>query len=100
MSIKNTHIEQLTIKKSNNRLISCEDLDLFKKYLSDQPQNFSCDDDVDAAVAKTIKKRIKRNKIGLVNTGGETNVVCRLKKETGDFEEAGEIGNPGTKVGT
>ena len=72
MSSTNTHKEQFylklkTIKKSNNRLISREHLELVKKYLSDQPQNISCDDDVDDAVAKRIKNRIKRNKFTLVN---------------------------------
>ena len=60
MSSTNTHKEQFysklkTIKKSNNRLISREHLELVKKYFSDQPQNISCDDDVDDAVAKRIK---------------------------------------------
>ena len=65
MSSTNTHKEQFcsklkAIKKSNNRLISCEHLELVKKYLSDQhQQNFSCDDNMDDAVAKRIKKRIK-----------------------------------------
>ena len=71
------------MKRSNNRLISREHLELVKKYLSDQhQQNPNCDDDVDDAVAKRIKKRIKRNKFALVNIGAETNVVCTLKKET------------------
>ena len=71
-----------------------------KRYLSDQhQQNFNCDDDVDDAVAKRIKKRIKRNKFTLVNMGAETNVVCTLKKEAGYSEEAKEIGNSGNKVG-
>ena len=48
-----------TIKRSNNRLTS-------REHLSDQhQQNFSCDDDVDAVVAKRIKERIKRNKFML-----------------------------------
>ena len=55
---------------------------------------------MDDAVAKRIKKRIKRNKFTLVNMGAETNVVCTLKKETGGSEEAGEIGISGNKVGT
>ena len=102
MSSTNTHKEQFyskvkTIKQSNNRLISREHLELVRKYLSDQhQQNFSCHD-MDDAVAKRIKKRIKRNKFTLVN---ETNVVCTLNKETGDSGEAGEIGNSGNKVGT
>ena len=105
MSSTNTHKEQFysklkTIKKSNSRLISREHLELLKKYLSDQHrQNFNCDDDVDDAVAKRIKKRIKRNKFTLVNMGAETNVVCTLKKETGDCEEGKEMGNSGNKVG-
>ena len=82
MSSRNTHKEQFysklkAIKKSNNRLISREHLELVKKYLSDQhQQNFSCDDNVDDAVAKRIKKRIKRNQSMLVNMGAEANVVC------------------------
>ena len=67
--------------------------------MSDQPQNISCDDDVDDAVTKRIKKRIERNKFTLVNMGAETNVVCTLKKEAGDSDEPGEIGNSGNKVG-
>ena len=72
-----------------------------KKYLSDQhQQNIGCgDDDVDDAVAKRVKKRIKRNKFTLVDMGAKINVVCILKKEAGDSEEAGEIGNSGNKVG-
>ena len=54
---------------------------------------------MDDAVAKKIKKRIKRNKVTLVNMGAETDVVCTLKKEAGDSEEAKEIGNSGSKVG-
>ena len=54
---------------------------------------------MDDAVAKRIKKRIKRNKFTLVNMGAETNVVCTLKKEAGDSEEAKEVGNSGSKVG-
>ena len=51
--------------------------------MSDQhQQNFNCDHDMDDAVAKRIKKRIKRNKFTLVNMGAETN-VCTLKKEAG-----------------
>ena len=46
-----------------------------------------------------LKKRIKRNKFTLVNMGLKTNVVCTLKKEAGDSEEPGEIGNSGNKVG-
>ena len=65
-----------------------------KKYLSDQLQN-SCDDDVDDAVAKRIKKRMQRNKLTSINEGAKSNVVCTLKKEAGDSEEPGEIGNPG-----
>ena len=67
-----THKEQFysklnTIKNSNNRLINSERLEVVKKYLSDQhQQNFSCDDNEDDAVAKMIKKRIKRNKFALV----------------------------------
>ena len=54
----NTHKKQFysklkTIKKSNNRLISRDHLELVKKYLSDQhQQNFNCDDDADDVVAK------------------------------------------------
>ena len=66
--------------------------------MSGQPQNISCDDDVDDAVAKRIKKKMKRNEFTLVNMGAETNVVCTLKKEAGDSEEPGEIGNFGNKV--
>ena len=105
MSSTNTHKEQFysklkTIKKSSNRLMSREHLQLVKKYLSDpHQQNFNCDHDVDDAVAKKIKKRIKRNNFTLVNMGAETNVVCTLKKEAGDCEEANEIGNSGNKVG-
>ena len=101
----NTHKEQFcsklkTTKKSKNQLIRQEHLELVKKYLSDQPQNISCDDNVEDTVAKRIKKRIKRNKFMLVNMGAETNVVCTLKKESGnDREEPGEIGNSGNKVG-
>ena len=69
-----------------------------KKYLSGQPQNISCDDDVDDAVAKRIKKKMKRNEFTLVNMGAETNVVCTLKKEAAGSEEPGEIGNFGNKV--
>ena len=73
---------------------------MVKEYLSDQhQQNFNYDHDVDDAVAKRIKKRIKRNKFTLVNMGTETNIVCTLRKETGDCEEAKEIGNSGNKVG-
>ena len=67
-----THKEQFysklkTIKNSNNLLINSERLEVVKKYLSDQhQQNFSCDDNEDDAVAKMIKKRIKRNKFALV----------------------------------
>ena len=106
MSSTNTHKEQFysklkAIKKSNNRLISREHVELVKKYLSDQhQQNFSRDDNVDDAVTKRIKKRMKRNKFTFVNMGAETNVVCALKKETGGSEEAGEIGISGNKVGT
>ena len=63
----NTHKEQFysklkATKKSNNRLISREHLELVRKYLSDQHQkNFCCDDDDDDdAVAKRIKKRNKK----------------------------------------
>ena len=52
---------------------------------------------MDDAVAKRIKKRIKRNKFTLVNMGAEANVVCILNKEAGDSEEAKEIGNSGNK---
>ena len=52
---------------------------------------------MDDAVAKRIKKRIKRNKFTLVNMGAETNVVRILNKEAGDSEEAKEIGNSGNK---
>ena len=45
-----------------------------------------------------IAKRIKKEEILLVNMGAETNLVCTLKKETGDTEEAGEIGNSGDMV--
>ena len=65
--------------------------------MSDQTNIFHLLDD---AVAKRIKKRIKRNKFTLVNMGAETNVVCTLKKEAGDCEETNEIGNSGNKVGT
>ena len=104
MSSTNTHKEQFylklkAVKKSNNRLISRENLELVKKHLSDQPQNIS-DDDVDDAIAKRFKKRIKRNKFTLVNMGAETNVVCTLKKDAGNSEEPGEIGNSGNKVGS
>ena len=104
MSSINTHKEQFysklkTIKKSNNWLISPEHLEFVKKCLSDQPQNTSCDNDVNDAVAKRIKKSIKRNKFTLVNMGAETNVVCTLKKEADDSEEPGEIENTGNKVG-
>ena len=104
MSSTNTHKELFysklkAIKKSNSRLISREHLELVKKYLSGQHQNFNCDDDVDDTVAKRIKKRIKRNKFTLVNMGAETNVVRILNKEAGDSEEAKEIGNSGNKVG-
>ena len=72
-----------------------------KNYLFDQhKQNFSCDDDGDDIVAKKIKKRIKMNKFMLVNMGAEINVLCTLKKEAGDSDEAREIGNSGNKVGT
>ena len=105
MSSTNTHKEQFysklkAIKKSNSQLISREHLELVKKYFSGQHQNFNCDYDVDDAVAKRIKKRIKRNKFTLVNMGAETNVVCTLKKEAGDCEETNEIRNSGNKVGT
>ena len=56
---------------------------------------------MDDALAKRIKKRIKRNKFTVVNMGAETNVVCTLKKEAGNSGETGEIGNSGSdKVGT
>ena len=92
MSSTNTHKEQFysklkAIKKSNSQLISREHLELVKKYFSGQHQNFNCDYDVDD-VAKRIKKRIKRNKLTLVNMGAETNVVCILNKEAVDSEEA------------
>ena len=51
------------------------------------------------AAAKRIKKRIKKNKFTLVNMGAETYVVCTLKKEAGDCEEAKEMGNSGNKLG-
>ena len=54
---------------------------------------------MDDAVAKRIKKRIKRDKFTLVNMGAETNVVCTLKKEAGNSEEAKDIGNSGNRVG-
>ena len=54
---------------------------------------------MDDAVAKRIKKRIKRNKFTLVNMGAETNVVCTLKKEAGNSEEAKDIGNSSNRVG-
>ena len=54
---------------------------------------------MDDAVAKRIKKRIKRNKFTLVNMGAETNVVCTLKKEAGNSEVAKDIGNSGNRVG-
>ena len=38
-------------------------------------------------------------KFTLVIMGAETNVVCTLKKEAGDSEEAKEVGNSGSKVG-
>ena len=46
MSSTNTNKEQFysklkTMKKSNNRLISREHLELMEKYLSDQPGNIS-----------------------------------------------------------
>ena len=94
MSSTNTHKEQFysklkTIKKSNSRLISREHLELVKKYSFDQhQQNFNCDDDVNDAVAKGIRERIKTNKFMLVNMGAEANVVCILNKEVGDIEEA------------
>ena len=92
MSSTSTHKKQFYsklkfIKKSNNRLISREHLELVKKYLSNQHQeNFSYDDNVNDTVAKTIKKRIKGNKFTLVNMGVETNVVCALKKEICSFK--------------
>ena len=94
MSSTNTYKEQFysklkTIKKSNNQLISRENLELMKKYLCDQRQNISCDDDVDDTVAKMIRKRIKRNKFMLVKMGAETNVLCTLKKKADDSEEPG-----------
>ena len=96
LSSTNTHKEQFYSKLKTIRLISREHLELVKKYLFDHhQQNFNCDHDVDDAVAKRIKKRIKRNKFTLVNMGAETNVVCTLKKEAGDCEEANEIGNSG-----
>ena len=91
MSGTNTHKEQFysklkTIKESNNRLISQEHLELVKKYLSDQPQNINCEDDVDDAVSKRIKKRIKRNKSMLVSMGAESNVACTLKKNREEYQ--------------
>ena len=66
-----------------------------KKYLSDQhQQTFSCND-LNDAVGKKIKKRIKMNKFTLVNTWAKTNVVCTLKKKAGYLEEAREIGVSG-----
>ena len=68
---------------------------------SDQHQhNFSCGDDVDDVIAKRVKKRIKRNEFTVVKMGAETIVVCTLKKEAGDSEEARELGNSGNKIGT
>ena len=64
--------------------------------MSDQTNIFQLLDD---AVAKRIKKRTKRNKFTPVNMGAETNVVCTLKKEAGDNEEAKEVVNSGNKVG-
>ena len=68
--------------------------------MSDQhQQNIGCgDDDVGDAVAERVKKRIKRNKFTLADMGAKINVVCILKKEAGDSEEAGEIGKSGNKV--
>ena len=43
-----------------------------------------------------LLKGLKRKKFMLVNMGAETNLVCTLKKETGDSEEAGEIGTLAT----
>ena len=72
-----------------------------KKYLSDQrQQNYSCEDDVNDTLAKRIEERIKKNKFTLVNMGAETNVVCVLKKEAEDSEEAEETGKSGNKVGS
>ena len=89
-----------TVKKSNNRLISCEHLELVKKYLSDQhQQNFNCDDDMDDVVAKRIKNKIKRSKFTLVNMGHETNVVYTWKKKSGDNELVRETENSGNEVG-
>ena len=45
-----------------------------------------------------LLKGLKRKKFMKVNMGAETNLVCTLKKETGDSEEAGEIGNSGDMV--
>ena len=65
MSRTNTHKEQFysklkTIKKSNNRLISREHLELVKKYLSNQaaPQKVlaSCDDNVMMLSLKGLKR--------------------------------------------
>ena len=105
MSSTNTHKEQFdskikSIKKSKSWLISHWHLELVKEYLSDQhQQNFNYDHDVGDAAAKRIKKRIKKNKFTLVNMGAETYVVCTLKKEAGDCEEAKEMGNSGNKLG-
>ena len=46
------------------------------------------------------RKRIKRNKFTLVNTRAKANVICTLKKEDGDSEEARESTSFGNKVGT
>ena len=97
MSSKSIHKEQFystlkTIKKSNNRLIRLEHLELVKNYFSDQhQQNFSCDDDIDDVAAKRIKKRIKRNKFTVVNIRAETNVACTLKKHAEDCEEISSL---------
>ena len=54
----------------------------------------SCDDNVDDVIVKSIKKRIIKNKFMLVNMGTEKfSLVCILKKEAGDREEAREIRN-------
>ena len=74
-----------SIEKSNNWPISCENLKLVKKRLSNQhKENFGCDVNGDVVVVKKIKKWIKRNKFTAVNMGAETNVVCTLKNKAGD----------------
>ena len=57
---------------------------------------------MDDVFVKRVRKRIKMNQLTLVNMRAETNIVCTLKNEARDSEEAREIEKYGNnkKVGT